>query len=66
MAERAGLDGPATGTADLWWARRQDASPRHARLLDQAEQRRYAAYRREEDRDRFLVGCALAKTALAG
>ena len=66
MAERAGLDGPATGTADVWWARRRDASDRHVRLLDQAEQHRYAAYRRDEDRDRFLVGCALAKTVLGG
>ena len=66
MAERAGLDGPATGTADVWWARRQDACARHAALLDEVEQRRWAAYRRDEDRERFLVGCALAKTVLAG
>ncbi len=63
MAELAGLD---PGTAHVWWARRQDASPRLAGLLDETEQRRWAAYRREEDRDRFVVGCALAKTALAG
>ena len=66
MAERAGLDGPATGTADVWWARRQDAAARHMSLLDQAEQRRYSSYRQEQDRERFLVGCALAKTVLAG
>ena len=65
MAERAGLDLPADGTADVWWARRRDASARHADLLDEAERRRWAAYRREEDRERFLTGCALAKTALA-
>jgi 4'-phosphopantetheinyl transferase len=33
--------------------------------LDQAEQRRWAAYRRDADRERFLVGCALAKTVIA-
>jgi 4'-phosphopantetheinyl transferase len=66
VAERAGLNGPATGTADVWWARRRDAPARLAGLLDEAEQRRWAAYRREEDRQRFLVGCALAKTVLAG
>ncbi len=66
MAERAGLDGPATGTADVWWARRRDAHARHAVLLDEVEQRRWAAYRRDEDRERFLAGCALAKTVLAG
>ncbi len=55
----------ADGTADVWWARRQDASPRHAGLLDETERQRWAAYRREADRERFLVGCALAKTAIA-
>ena len=66
MAERADLEPPPDGTAHVWWARRQDASDRLAELLDETEQRRWAAYRREEDRERFLAGCALAKTALAG
>ncbi len=66
MAELAGLDPPPDGTADVWWARRQDASDQHAALLDETERRRWAAYRRAEDRQRFLTGCALAKTALAG
>jgi 4'-phosphopantetheinyl transferase len=61
MAEAA-LD---SGTAHVWWARRQDAAPRLAGLLDQAEQHRWAAYRSQADRDRFLVGCALAKTVIA-
>jgi len=66
VAELAG-PGPLTeGTADVWWARRQDASDRHAGLLDETEQQRWAAYRRDEDRERFLAGCALAKTVLAG
>ena len=65
MAELAGLDPPPDGTADVWWARRQDASGRLAGLLDETERRRWTAYRREEDRERFLTGCALAKTALA-
>lgn len=64
MAELAGPEPPA-GTADVWWARRQDAAAWHAGLLDETERRRWAGYRRQEDRDRFLVGCALAKTALA-
>ena len=55
----------ADGTVDVWWARRQDASAQHAELLDETERRRCAAYRREQDRERFLVGCALAKAALA-
>src|SRR5271157_645879 len=65
MAELAGLDLPPDGTADIWWARRQDASDRHAGLLDATERRRWAAYRRDQDRTRFLAGCALAKAALA-
>ena len=65
MGELAGLDLPPDGTVDVWWARRQDASDRHASLLDQTERGRWLAYRRDEDRARFLAGCALAKTVLA-
>ena len=65
MAELAGRDALPDGTADVWWARRTDAPNRLAGLLDETERRRWAAYRRPEDRERFLVGCALAKAALA-
>jgi len=65
VAELAGRDPLPDGTADVWWARRADASDRLAGLLDEAERRRWAAFRRPEDRERFLVGCALAKAALA-
>ena len=58
--------GPAPRTVHVWWARRQDAAPAFEDLLDQAERDRLAAYRRAEDRDRFLAGCAVAKTALGG
>jgi 4'-phosphopantetheinyl transferase len=34
-------------------------------LLDHAERERWAAYRRDADRERFLVGCGLAKTVIA-
>jgi 4'-phosphopantetheinyl transferase len=56
---------PAEGTAAVWWARRQDASSRLAGLLDPAERERWADFRRDADRDRFLVGCGLAKTVIA-
>jgi 4'-phosphopantetheinyl transferase len=56
---------PPEGTADVWWARRQDASRTLAGLLDRDERRRWAAYRRDEDRERFVVGCALAKAVIA-
>jgi len=55
----------AEGTAQVWWARSEDASPDQIALLDEAERARLAAYRRAADRDRFLVGCALAKTVIA-
>jgi 4'-phosphopantetheinyl transferase len=65
VAELAGQDPHPDGAADLWWARRQDVSDRLTGLLDETERRRWAAYRRREDRERFLAGCALAKAALA-
>ena len=68
MADAASRAAPGTaadGTAGVWWARRQDAAPRLASLLDDAERERWAAYRREADRERFLVGCALAKSVVA-
>lgn len=49
----------------VWWARRSYAAPGLSSLLDQTERARYQGYRREEDRERFLVGCALAKAAAA-
>jgi 4'-phosphopantetheinyl transferase len=57
---------PPDGTADVWWARGHDASERHLALLDETERRRWDGYRRDADRERFLVGCVLAKAALAG
>ena len=65
MAEQVGPNLPPDGTADVWWARRQDASARLAGLLDETERRRWAAYRRDADRERFLTGCTLAKAVLA-
>ena len=65
VAGRAAPGTPADGTAEVWWARRQDATPGLAGLLDDAERGRWAAFRRDADRERFLVGCALAKTVIA-
>ena len=64
MADSSRPDLP-DGTADVWWARKLDASDRHAGLLDDTERQRLERYRSEEDRQRFLTGCALAKTVLA-
>jgi 4'-phosphopantetheinyl transferase len=65
MADAASLAAPKEGTAEVWWARRQDASARLSGLLDRVERGRWAAYRRDADRERFLVGCGLAKTVIA-
>jgi 4'-phosphopantetheinyl transferase len=49
----------------VWFARRGGAGAGLDAYLDQDERARYEGYRREEDRQRFLVGCALAKAAVA-
>jgi len=64
--QAAGSVARPPGTADVWWARRQDAADRHLALLDQTERQRWAGYRHDADRERFLVGCALAKMVIAG
>ena len=64
-ASQADPQAPEAGTAEVWWARRKDASPQLSALLDDAERERWAAYRRGSDRERFLVGCGLAKTVIA-
>jgi 4'-phosphopantetheinyl transferase len=54
----------AEGTAYVWWAELGEARAQWADLLDPAERERLAAYRRAEDRDRFLLGCAIVRHAL--
>ena len=49
----------------VWWARTSDADSRLTRLLDEGEQIRNARFRRQADRDRHLLGRALARLALA-
>ncbi len=53
------------GAAEVWWARRKDATAGLTGLLDDGERRRWERYRLDEDRDRFLVGCALIRTVVA-
>ena len=48
----------------VWWATPSLARERHVRLLSADELERRARYRREADRDRFTVGCALLRTLL--
>jgi 4'-phosphopantetheinyl transferase len=52
------------GTAFVWWAELDEARAEWIDLLDAAERDRLAAYRRAEDRDRFLLGCAVVRHVL--
>ena len=54
-----------TGKCHVWWARPTDANPLLQVLLDTDEHQRWTALRRADDRDRFLVGCAMTRLALA-
>src|SRR6516225_4521118 len=65
MAETAAMVALRAGTAHVWWARRQDAASGHIAFLDETERQRWAGYRRDADRERFLAGCALAKMVIA-
>jgi 4'-phosphopantetheinyl transferase len=53
------------GEVHVWWARRGEASPMLEDLLDEVERARRNSYVHAADRDRFVVGCALSKLALA-
>jgi 4'-phosphopantetheinyl transferase len=51
-------------TVEVWWARVRDARPELAADLDAAELSRLAAYAREEDKARFLLGAAVLRRVL--
>jgi 4'-phosphopantetheinyl transferase len=53
-------------SSHIWWARSTDAVESLVELLSDDERQRLAALRRPVDRDRFVVGCGLARLALAG
>ncbi|TCK25101.1 4'-phosphopantetheinyl transferase family protein [Pseudonocardia endophytica] len=63
MASPAQSPGPVT----VWWARPldPDTHPRLVALLDDRERTRMAAFRRPEDRHRYLAAHALARLVLA-
>jgi 4'-phosphopantetheinyl transferase len=50
---------------DVWWAHPAEETPALYSLLDAVERERYAAYRRDVDKLRFLTGRALIRTAVA-
>ncbi|WP_329475187.1 4'-phosphopantetheinyl transferase superfamily protein [Kribbella sp. NBC_01484] len=52
-------------TVEVWWAGIDQARDEFAVDLDEDEQRRLAAYRRDEDKARFLLGCTMVRRLLA-
>jgi 4'-phosphopantetheinyl transferase len=50
---------------DVWWAHPTAATPGLFGLLDEVERGRYAGYRREADKLRFLTGRALIRGVVA-
>jgi len=49
---------------EVWWARIDQARPEFGTDLDAIEQQRYTAYRRDEDKARFLLGVTLVRRLL--
>ncbi|HEU5159193.1 MAG TPA: 4'-phosphopantetheinyl transferase superfamily protein [Streptosporangiaceae bacterium] len=52
-------------TCDVWWATLADVRAEHTALLDAVERGRRERYLRAEDRDRFTLGVAMTRLALA-
>lgn len=52
--------------AEVWWAYRDAYHTGLASVFDETERARFAGYRRDEDKQRFAIGCALAKLVVAG
>lgn len=57
--------GPPPRSVDLWWGQLNELTTTHRDLLDDVERQRAADYRLEPDRDRFVLGVALTRNALA-
>jgi 4'-phosphopantetheinyl transferase len=52
-------------TVEVWWARIDQARDEFVDDLDEVERGRLAAYRRDEDKARFLLGCTIVRRLLA-
>jgi 4'-phosphopantetheinyl transferase len=50
---------------EVWWARTTDARPGLIGELNAVERERLNAYARDEDKNRFLVGCAIVRRVAA-
>jgi len=54
------------GECHIWWASPDDCRPDLVSLLDGVEHERFGRLQRSRDRERFVVGAALARTMVAG
>jgi 4'-phosphopantetheinyl transferase len=52
-------------TVEVWWARIDQARDEFVADLDEVERERLAAYRRDDDQARFLLGCTIVRRLLA-
>jgi 4'-phosphopantetheinyl transferase len=50
---------------DVWWANPAEETPARYALLDEVERGRYASYRRDADKQRFLTGRSLIRAVAA-
>jgi 4'-phosphopantetheinyl transferase len=59
---------PSLGESEIhvWWATPAFARDEHLSLLNPGETQRYADFRRQQDKDRFLTGCTLIRLAIGG
>jgi len=51
-------------SCEVWWAWTGDVRAEHEALLDTPERRRLATFRRDDDRSRYVTGCALTRLVL--
>lgn len=52
-------------TCQVWLSKTTDMQPWHVRMLNDEERKRAQSFRKDQDRARFIVGCALSRLVLA-
>jgi 4'-phosphopantetheinyl transferase len=56
---------PGAAAVHVWWAHTDDLTDAHLALLDATERERWARLRRQDDRDRFVLGSAVVRSLVA-
>lgn len=52
-------------TCQVWLSKTTDMQPWHVRMLNDEERKRAQSFRKDQDRARFIIGCALSRLVLA-